>query len=92
MGHRVSSIVCPCHDVTEADINRAIDKGHTSPETIKRATAVYMGSCQGKHCSRIVQDLLIERGVENLGHSRRPAARAPIVPVPLGALLDPEGL
>ncbi|WP_336715543.1 (2Fe-2S)-binding protein [Arthrobacter sp. USHLN218] len=90
MAHRGSSIVCPCHDVTEADIHRVIDQGHTSPETIKRATAAYMGSCQGKYCSKILQDLLVARGVEEPGRNRRPAARAPIVPIPLGALIDPE--
>ncbi|MBO1900969.1 (2Fe-2S)-binding protein [Leucobacter weissii] len=84
-----SAVVCPCHDVTRADIEDAIDHGHTDPETIKRATAVYMGACQGKFCSPLVQSILVERGVERVGEQRRPAARLPAAPVPLGALLAP---
>lgn len=85
-----SCFVCPCHDVTEADVERAIAEGHTSPETIKRATAVYMGSCQGKFCAPLVQALLAEHGVERPDRHRRPTARLPIEPVVLGALVDIE--
>lgn len=80
------AVICPCHDVTVGDIEDAVDHGHTDPETIKRATAVYMGACQGKFCSPLVQRLLAERGVERTGEQRRPAARIPVVPVPLGTL------
>lgn len=90
MKRRTSAIICPCHDVTEADLHHVIDEGHSSPETIKRATAVYMGSCQGKYCSKLVQDVLFARGVEVAGSSRRPAARVPVVPVPLGSLMNLE--
>lgn len=90
MDRRTAAIICPCHDVTEADVHRVIDEGHSSPETIKRATAVYMGSCQGKYCSTLVQGLLLSRGVEAPGSSRRPAARVPVIPVPLGSLMNPE--
>lgn len=85
-----STIVCPCHDVTLADIENVIAEGHTDPETIKRATAVYMGACQGKFCSPLVQQLLAERGIESKGHQRRPSARLPITPIALGSLIDPE--
>ncbi|QZY52588.1 (2Fe-2S)-binding protein [Leucobacter tenebrionis] len=81
------AVICPCHDVTVGDIEDAIDHGHTDPETIKRATAVYMGACQGKFCSPLVQRLLADRGVERAGEQRRPAARIPVVPVPLGMLV-----
>jgi bacterioferritin-associated ferredoxin len=80
-------VICPCHDVTVGDIEDAIAHGHTDPETVKRATAVYMGACQGKFCSPLVQRLLAERGVERVGAQRRPAARVPVVPVALGALV-----
>lgn len=87
---RRSTIICPCHDVTLADIDHVIADGHTDPETVKRATAVYMGACQGKFCSPLVQQLLAERGVESQETHRRPAARLPITPVPLGSLIDLE--
>lgn len=84
-------VICPCHDVTVGDVEDAIAHGHTDPETIKRATAVYMGACQGKFCSPLVQALLAERGIEPAGEQRRPAARLPIVPVTLGSLVAPPG-
>lgn len=85
------AIICPCHDVTVGDIEDAIEHGHTDPETIKRATAVYMGACQGKFCSPLVQRLLQERGVERSGEQRRPAARVPVMPVALGSLIAVDG-
>lgn len=85
-------IVCPCHDVTRNDIEAAVEQGHTDPETIKRATAVYMGSCQGKFCAPLVQDILVELGVEQPNEQRRPAARIPVEPITLGMLMEtPEG-
>ena len=83
-----SRIICPCHDVTEADLVLAIEHGHTHPETIKRATAVYMGMCQGKFCAPLVTEVLAEQGIEGPVGGRRPAARLPIVPVALGALIQ----
>ena len=87
--HDRRRIVCPCHDVTEADLVLAIEHGHTHPETIKRATAVYMGMCQGKFCAPLVQEVLEAHGIRSEAGPRRPAARLPIVPVSLGALIDP---
>jgi NAD(P)H-nitrite reductase large subunit len=86
--HSRSRIVCPCHDVTEADVEAAITHGYSDPETIKRATAVYMGACQGKFCSPLVQRILVEQGVEHLDNQRRPTARLPLTPVPLGSLVN----
>lgn len=83
------TVVCPCHDVTVADVEDAIEHGHTDPETVKRATAVYMGACQGKFCSPHVQRLLAQHGVEATGQQRRPAARLPVAPVTLGSLATP---
>lgn len=80
--------MCPCHDVTRHDIEAAVEEGHTSPETVKRATAVYMGSCQGKFCAPLVQEILIELGVEDPSAQRRPAARIPVEPITLGMLMD----
>lgn len=82
------AIICPCHDVTVGDIEDAVEHGHTDPETVKRATAVYMGACQGKFCSPLVQSLLAELGVQPLTGKRRPAARLPVIPVPLGAFVQ----
>lgn len=85
-----SRIVCACHDVTEADLEDAVASGHTDPETVKRATAAYMGTCQGKACAPLVQEMMARLGVEPPGRQRRPTVRLPISAVPLGALVDPD--
>lgn len=81
------TIVCPCQDVTLGDILDAIDHGHTNVETVKRATAVFMGACQGKTCAPHVQAII---DGENGEDYRRPSARLPLQPVLLGLLADPE--
>lgn len=85
-----SKLVCPCHDVTERDIEDAIRDGHRHPETIKRATAVYMGMCQGKYCQSLVQDILTRHGIDDTQGRRRPATRVPVAPIPLGLLIEPD--
>ena len=41
------TLVCPCHDVTLADIEDALAESHTDVETLKWSTAVYMGPARG---------------------------------------------
>ncbi|XVQ89530.1 (2Fe-2S)-binding protein [Microbispora siamensis] len=86
------TIICPCHDVTVEDIRAMYAAGYTHPETLKRATAVFMGPCQGKHCAGPVMELLRELAGGDEGRvSRRPTARPPLRPVPLGVLAGAAG-
>ncbi|WP_067180771.1 (2Fe-2S)-binding protein [Microtetraspora niveoalba] len=81
------TIVCPCHDVTVEDIRATHAAGYTHPETLKRATAAFMGPCQGKHCAGAVMALLRElTGGRDAPVTRRPTARPPLRPVALGLL------
>ncbi|MGI5158598.1 (2Fe-2S)-binding protein [Microbispora sp. CA-102843] len=86
------TIICPCHDVTVEDIRAMYAAGYTHPETLKRATAVFMGPCQGKHCAGPVMELLRElAGGDEARVSRRPTARPPLRPVLLGVLAGAAG-
>ncbi|KAB8180399.1 (2Fe-2S)-binding protein [Microbispora catharanthi] len=86
------TIICPCHDVTVEDIRAMYAAGYTHPETLKRATAVFMGPCQGKHCAGPVMELLRELSGGDEGRvSRRPTARPPLRPVLLGVLAGAAG-
>jgi hypothetical protein len=88
------TIVCPCHDATLYDLQHSWASGFTHPETLKRATAVFMGPCQGKYCSPLVGQILaelegraVQDGQPTSGPSqRRPTARPPLYPVRLGDL------
>jgi hypothetical protein len=86
---QLRTIVCPCHDVTLLDLEVAWERGYTHPETLKRATALFMGPCQGKHCAPHLQEFLAGKGVAPEGR-RRPTVRPPLYPVRLGELADPE--
>jgi len=87
------TIVCHCHDATLADLKVMWREGYRHPDTVKRATAAFMGPCQGKYCAPLVQEILAglaaESGVEI--ERRRPSVRAPLYPVRLGELAAPGG-
>jgi hypothetical protein len=96
------TIVCPCHDATLSDLRACWNAGFRHPETLKRATAVLMGPCQGKYCAPLVAAILTELAAETnceggngdrdqARHQgpppqRRPSARPPLYPVRLGEL------
>ena len=44
------AVVCPCMNVTVADLDEAFDKGFTELELLKRATLAGIGTCQGGVC------------------------------------------
>lgn len=79
-------ILCLCHDVTDADIARAVRLGYRHPETIKRFTGALMGPCQGRTCADLILGAIArETGVhrESLG---TPTSRPPAFPVRMGLL------
>ena len=87
------AILCPCEDVTRAEIRRAIAAGLRDVESLKRWTGFGTGACQGKSCLALV--------LRELALAGAPAselvpftARPPATPVPLGALaaIEPEAL
>jgi bacterioferritin-associated ferredoxin len=82
----VKRILCLCHDVTDADIARAVRLGFDHPETIKRFTGALMGPCQGRSCAELVLDAIArETGIDPKA-LRIPTARPPAFPVRLGVL------
>lgn len=82
------TIVCPCHDATLFDLRSRWAAGYTHPETLKRATAVFMGPCQGKLCAPLVGDVIAELQGHGEPQQRRPSVRAPLYPVRMGDLVD----
>lgn len=83
-------ILCLCHDVTDADIARAVRLGYDHPETIKRFTAALMGPCQGRSCAELVLDAIArETGVDPTT-LRTPSSRPPAFPVRMAVLAGGE--
>ncbi len=84
-------LACACEDVDLAEIRRAVEDGHRDLESVKRATGLGTGPCQGKSCLALAARELQRLGVDP-GALSPFTARPPREPVPLGALaaLDPE--
>lgn len=90
------TIVCRCEDVTLADVQDAIDKGHLDIEELKRYTGLGTGPCQGRECVVPACRLLREARLRDPDRAQRqPEAprrehpftvRPPIFPLALGLL------
>ncbi len=86
----MKKIVCTCHDLTEEDIEAAIDAGYDDIETLKRITGVTTGHCQGKRCMLLTLNILARKKGLSIEETTR--IRAPIDPIPLGALVGAENV
>lgn len=84
----MKKIVCRCHDVTEEDIENAIDSGYDDIETLKRITGITTGHCQGKTCLILALGILSAKTKTRT--SNKPKARPPLDPVTLGSLRTKE--
>jgi sarcosine oxidase subunit alpha len=78
--------VCPCEDVTEKDLKRAVAEGFDSIELAKRYTTVTMGPCQGKLCHLASIRLLAREMRTSETAIGATTARPPWEPVELGLL------
>ncbi|ELP86851.1 glycerol-3-phosphate dehydrogenase, putative [Entamoeba invadens IP1] len=56
-----SKIVCVCEQVTEGDVNAAIDEGARTIDAVKLRTRAGMGRCQGSYCTPRVMEILSKR-------------------------------
>ena len=81
----MKKIVCRCHDVTESDIEDAIDSGYDDFESLKRITGITTGHCQGKTCMDLARAILERKTGKTVTQTTR--IRSPIDPITLGSLV-----
>jgi D-hydroxyproline dehydrogenase subunit alpha len=84
------TVVCRCEELTAGTLRRALDEHpHVgTTDALKLLTRAGMGPCQGRMCQPTVAQLVAAaraRDVASVGPYR---ARAPVKPIPLGALAD----
>ena len=79
-------IVCRCNDVTEDEIIRVIEEGHTDIEEIKRILMVGTGPCQGNTCMIHLARIVAKYS----GEVKITTVRPPESPVELGVFADEE--
>ena len=80
------TIICRCEDVTWGEIRKALEKGYTSLNDIKRITRAGMGRCQGKTCRRILLREIAKYYNKEISDIDITTFRPPTKPVKLGAL------
>ena len=81
------TIVCRCEEITAGEIRGALRSDPAHVGTVKRATRVGMGRCQGRYCGPVAVRLLAEtRGaaIEDTSHF---APRVPIKPVAISSIV-----
>ena len=57
------ALLCRCEEVSAGQVRDAMDRGAADLGSIKRATRLGMGRCQGRYCVSSVLDMLSRRGV-----------------------------
>lgn len=74
-------IICRCEEITQREIEEAIEDGANTFNEVKRFTRCGMGLCQGRTC-RVRIEKMIQEITKNL--PRQATYRQPVRPVNLG--------
>ncbi|MBS1301488.1 2Fe-2S iron-sulfur cluster-binding protein [Loktanella sp. SALINAS62] len=84
------TIICRCEELTLDDIRTGLDDKPGHAGTLKRATRVGMGRCQGRYCGPVAARMVAEttgKPIENLSFF---APRVPIKPVAISSIFAAE--
>ena len=84
-------IVCPCEDVTLADVEQAIGLGYLDIDEVKRFTGLGTGPCQGKECLAVVALELAKLTGQPPEAIPPFTSRPPLSPTPLKLLARDPG-
>lgn len=82
--------ICRCEDLTQEEIEQAIDEGFTTLDELKCKLRLGMGPCQGRSCISLARRVLCQKTEKSTGEIVLPASRPPVVPVSLGTLASDE--
>jgi len=80
------TIVCRCEDISEEDVENAIDQGYTDLEELRKKLRIGMGPCQGRVCIQLVARILEKKTGKKVAVIPLPTIRPPLIPVSLGTL------
>ncbi|MDP7276641.1 MAG: FAD-dependent oxidoreductase [Planctomycetaceae bacterium] len=80
------TLVCRCEEIRRHEIDTAVSTGSVTLRSLKGATRLGMGPCQGRMCQPAAARRLADLGSCPLERSGPPTFRPPLVPVTLGDL------
>jgi NADPH-dependent 2,4-dienoyl-CoA reductase/sulfur reductase-like enzyme len=81
------TIVCRCEEVTFGQIRAGLADRPAHAGTLKRATRLGMGRCQGRYCAAVAARLVAEANGAPLTDRSLFAPRVPVKPVAIAAIL-----
>jgi len=84
-------IICRCEEVTEEEIIEAIKDGASDLDAIKRMTRAGMGLCQGRTCSRLIENIIHKITGTPYEEITLITTRAPLRPIPVKFLAGENG-
>jgi len=80
------TFICRCEDLTQEEIEKAIEEGFTTLEELKCRLRLGMGPCQGRGCLLLARRLICQKTGKSTDEISIPPSRPPIIPVSLGLL------
>lgn len=84
-------IICRCEDITQEDIESAIEQGYTTLEELKGKLRLGMGPCQGRSCLALARRILCQKTQKRAHEITLPTTRAPLLPIAIGTMVrDPD--
>ena len=78
--------ICRCEDLTQEEIQQAINEGYTTLEELKCRLRLGMGPCQGRSCLLLARRMICQQTKKSNEDIELPATRPPVIPVTLGLL------
>jgi bacterioferritin-associated ferredoxin len=84
------TFICRCEDITQDEIEQAIDEGYTTLEELKCKLRLGMGPCQGRGCLSLARRIICQKTGKTNEEITLPSSRPPVVPVSLGTLASDE--
>jgi len=80
------TFICRCEDLTQEEIEQAIDEGYTTLEELKCKLRLGMGPCQGRSCLSLARRILCKKTGKSYPEITMPPSRPPVIPISLGTL------
>jgi NADPH-dependent 2,4-dienoyl-CoA reductase/sulfur reductase-like enzyme len=82
------TVICRCEELTRDEFKVGIDAGCTTNRTLKVATRIAMGRCQGRMCWPAMARFVAQQTGKKIEEVGPLSVRPPCVPVTLGMLAD----
>lgn len=81
------TVICRCEELTVGRLKEGLGEAPGHAGTLKRATRVGMGRCQGRYCGPVAARLVSEATGKPMEDLSFFAPRVPVKPVAIGAIL-----